>query len=147
LTNEVGAWIGAKLLGPVGEKILDQGPPLVVRVTVPNEPDAASRLLFCPLELAHVRGKPLALQRVSLVFEVRGENQRRPERPVADRLRMLAVFSLPTDTRSLNLRQERYQLARLVRGIARRKGLALELRVLQYGVTRAALQQILEEGD
>ena len=59
---------------------------------------------------------------------------------------MLAVFSVPTDTTALNLRQERFQLAQLIRGIAQRKGVSLELRVLQYGVSYDRLQGILEEG-
>jgi len=48
---------------------------------------------------------------------------------------------------ALNLRQERYRLARLIRGLADRKGLVIDLRVLQYGATRKAIQEILEEGD
>jgi len=34
----------------------------------------------------------------------------------------------------------------MIRGLAQRRNLAIDLRVLQYGVTRPALEQILEEG-
>jgi hypothetical protein len=53
----------------IGEKILGHGfSPIVVRVIVPNE---AEQLLVMPLEIAHARGKPLALQ-----FCVRGSSSR-----------------------------------------------------------------------
>ena len=55
----------------------------------------------CPLELAHVNGQPLALQDVSLVFEIQGEDPHVARQPVGDRLRMLAVFSLPVDATRL----------------------------------------------
>ena len=66
---------------------------------------------------------------------------------MGERLRMLAVFSLPTDVSALALRRERYQLMRLINGIAQTHNLAVELRVLQYGVTRENLRDALEEGE
>jgi hypothetical protein len=93
LVSEVGAWIGETVLGrDIGEKIVASGhPPITVRVVVPQ---AAERLLVVPLEIAHVRGKPLATQGVSLVFESPGVTPP-TSAPVGERLRMLAVFSLP----------------------------------------------------
>jgi tetratricopeptide (TPR) repeat protein len=144
LIREVGAWIGQRVLGPVATRILDYGTPVTVRVVVPA---AASGLLYRPLELAHARGRPLALHDVSLVFEVAGEAPPVRQRPVGDRLRLLAIFSLPTDVSALALRRERYQFTRLIQRIAQTHGLAIELRILQYGVTRDALQAVLEEGE
>ena len=147
LVQEVGVWIGRNVYGPIAEKILAAGTPVTVRVEIPPEPEEVSGLLYRPWELGHARGKPLALQDVSLVFDIKGEAAPVVRRPVEGALRMLAVFSLPTDASALNLRHERYQLAKMIRGLAQRRDLAVDLRVLQYGVTREALRKILEEGE
>lgn len=144
LIEEVGAWIGERVLGPVATSIVDYGTPVTVRVLLPPE---ASGLLYRPLELAHAYGRPLSLHDVSLVFEMAGEAPRLRWRPVGDRLRMLAVFSLPTDVSALALRRERYQLKQQIHRIAQMYGLAIELRILQYGVTREALRDVFEEGE
>ena len=60
---------------------------------------------------------------------------------------MLAVFSLPTGAGALNLRQGAVHLKETIRSIARTAGRAIDLRVLQYGVTREALKSILKEGE
>jgi tetratricopeptide (TPR) repeat protein len=144
LIEEVGAWIGQQVLGPVATRIMDYGTPVTVHVVVPPE---ASGLLYRPLEMAHAHGQPLALHDVSLVFEVAEEAPPVRPRPMGDRLRMLAIFSLPTDVSALALRRERHELKRLIQRIAQMYGLTIELRVLQYGVTRDALREILEEGE
>src|SRR5262249_30090411 len=92
---------------------------------------------------SHTRGKPLALQGVSLVFEAPGTAPPKAA-PIGDRLRLLALFSLPPAGSPLNLRRERQMLQALVRRLT---GLAVELRVLQYGVTRESLRDALQEGD
>ncbi|MGH9721338.1 MAG: CHAT domain-containing protein [Bryobacteraceae bacterium] len=143
LVRQVGEWMGRNFYGPIGDKILAAGTPAIVRVRVP--PDAAG-LLYRPWELGYVQGQPLAVQDVSLVFELAGESPRVNHAPVSDRLRVLAVFSLPVDASALNLRQERYQLSRSIRAIGQQNR-AIELRVLQYGVTRAALEAMLQEGE
>jgi hypothetical protein len=149
LLQEVGAWIGETVLGcGIGEKILGHGfPPIVVRVVVPER---AEQLLVMPLEIAHARGKPLALQGGSFVFEAPFPNpDTAPPKaaPIGDRLRVLALFSLPPSGSPLNLRRERQMLQALVRRLTRTAGLAIELRVLQYGVTRKSLLDALQEGD
>jgi hypothetical protein len=148
LLQEVGAWIGQTVLGPgIGEKILGHGfPPIVVRVVVPER---AEQLLVIPLEIAHARGKPLALQGVSLVFEAPPDPDTAPPEaaPIGDRLRLLALFSLPPAGSPLNLRRERQMLQALVRRLTGGAGLAVELRVLQYGVTRNSLRDALQEGE
>jgi hypothetical protein len=145
LLQEVGKWIGETVLGTgIGEKILGQGyPPIVVRVVVPEQ---AEQLMVIPLEIAHARGKPLALQGVSLVFEAPGIAPTKAE-PIGDRLRLLALYSLPPAGSPLNLRRERQMLQALVRRLTRAAGLAVELRVLQYGVTRNSLRDALRDGD
>ena len=60
---------------------------------------------------------------------------------------MLAVFSQPTETSVLALRRERYALERLIRRIAARQRAKVELRVVQYGVTRERLAEIADDGD
>jgi len=144
LLRQVSRWIGERVLGPIGPAILRHGTPVTVRVIVPPE---ACGLLYRPLELARAGDHCLALQDVSLVFEVAGEAPPVRYQPVTDRLRILAVFSVPTDISALGLRRERYELERLVRRIAQTHDLAIELRVLQYGATRAALRAALEEGE
>jgi tetratricopeptide (TPR) repeat protein len=144
LLREFGEWLGREVFGTVGERIVERSP-VNVRVQVPP---AAEGLLYRPLEFAHVAGRPLALQEVSLIFTVDGESPTiQAQADAIDKLRILSVFSLPTDASALNLRHERSELKKLIEGIAQRRGLAIELRVLQYGVTRQALQHVLEEGD
>jgi tetratricopeptide (TPR) repeat protein len=143
LVDRVGAWIGQQVLGPIAAAIVERAP-VVVRVQVPTD---AEVLLYRPLELAYVGGVPLARQDVSLVWEVAGEARGAVKDPIGGRLRLLAVFSLPTATSALAIRRERYDLTRLVRQIATRRGRAVELHVLQYGTTRQRLREVLEEGD
>ena len=66
--------------------------------------------------------------------------------PVGERLRVLGLFSLPEGGRPLNLRRERHALVRLIEGIAA-TGKAADVRVLQYGVTRDRLRDVLEEAE
>lgn len=142
LVRIVGEWIGRELLGSVGEEIVSRAP-AVVRVHLPEEADW---LMFRPWEIAVVDGEPLARQDVSFVFEGRDRPQG-AKAPVGDRLRMLAVFSLPSGGSMLALRRERHELARLVRQLRARRGLAIELSVLQYGVTREKLKEAALSGD
>jgi tetratricopeptide (TPR) repeat protein len=143
LVDRVGGWIGEQVLGEaVGRAMVDRSP-VVVRVELPVDADV---LLYRPLELAHVEGRPLAVQDVSLVFEVEGEARGAVKQPIAEGLRMLAVFSLPTEGTALALRRERYSLTRLVRRIAGKYERSIELHVLQYGVTRQRLREALRDG-
>jgi hypothetical protein len=144
LIRQAGTWIGREALGRVGERIAKFTTPVTVNVLVPPE---ASGLLYRPWEMALIGDKPLALRNVSLVFEISGEKPAITAVPVQDRLRMLAVFSLPTDASALSLRRERYQLMKLINQLAQSYGFAIEMRVLQYGTTRQSLQEALEEGE
>ncbi|MFO1432111.1 MAG: CHAT domain-containing protein [Candidatus Competibacteraceae bacterium] len=144
LLAELGAWIGEQVLGPIAPALVNQAP-VTVRVQIPADSPAAAGLCYLPLELAYTGGKPLAVQEVSLIFEV-GKPAPVKLQPVGDRLRVLAVFSLPTGASTLNLRQERYRLKTLLQSLVT-SGWAIDLRVLQYGVTRKALGDMLAEGD
>lgn len=146
ILRTVGRWITEEVLGDVGWAIVNEAMagPVTVRVHLP---EPASVLLSRPLELGYVHEKPLALHDVSFVYEV-GEPRRlgmsrSQKRPVGRRLRILAVFSLPVDAGALALRRERHQLTQMVRGPLQDK--AIDLRVLQYGVTRDRLRMVLEE--
>jgi hypothetical protein len=142
----VGVWAGERVLGPVGAAMVAQRGPVVVRVAVKEgEPPEAEQLLFRPLELAHVNGKPLAAQGVTLVMDPPGAGEA-PGVPVGGRLRVLGLFSLPVGGRPLNLRRERQALVGMFAEIAG-GGRAVEVRVLQYGVTRDRLQKVLEDAD
>ena len=144
IVGEVGAWIGTEVLGPVAAALVKQRP-AAVRVVVP---EAAKALLFRPLELAHVNGKPIALQDVTLVMEG-GQDPETDDPgavPADGRLRVLGLFSLPEGGQPLNLRRERFELVQLVRGIAA-AGRRAHVRVLQYGVTRQRLEDVLEEAE
>jgi tetratricopeptide (TPR) repeat protein len=116
-------------------------PSVVVRVRVP---EAAQFLLTLPLEIARIDGAPLA--GVSFVFQAADETPPAVE-PIGERLRLLALFSVPPDGNALNLRRERQMLRQLVGQLAGAAGRAVDLRVLQYGVTRDSMKQVLEDGE
>src|SRR5271166_2460565 len=143
---QVGRWIGRHVFGDVGRAIVARAAtePVVVRVRVPY---VACQLFVRPFELADVNGRPLARDGVSLVLEPTDQpsGQVMWTAGVGERIRMLAVFSLPTDERALALRRERHELARLVRHIAEANHAAIELRVVQYGATRERLKEILAD--
>ncbi|HII05984.1 MAG TPA: CHAT domain-containing protein, partial [Methanotrichaceae archaeon] len=143
LLDELSKWIGSNVFGKVANTLAKYRTPVTVRVLVPPE---ARGIAHLPLELAEVGDRPMALRDLSLVFEIAGSEPMELDE-MGERLRMLAVFSLPTDVSALALRRERYQLMRLINGIAQTHNLAVELRVLQYGVTRKNLRDALEEGE
>ena len=140
IVGELGAWIGAEVFGPIATVLADASP-ATVRVVVPEQ---AWALAFRPFELAHVGGKPLAGQDVTLVID-RGTGTVQ-KTPIGRCLRVLGLFSLPEGGQPLSLRRERFNLVRLVERIVA-NGKAAEVRVLQYGVTRDRLRGVLGEAE
>jgi tetratricopeptide (TPR) repeat protein len=140
IVSAVGEWIRSEVLGPVAAALV-KACPATVRVAVP---EGAEELLARPLELGHVGGKPLAVQGVTLVMET-GPDERGVS-PVGERLRVLGLFSLPEGAQALNLRRERYSLVQLIKTIAT-AGKAADVRVLQYGVTRDRLRDVLADDE
>jgi len=144
LVRWIGEFVGEQALGTsVGRAIVEAGP-VTVRVEVPS---ASDWLAFRPWELAHVDGMPLAARPgVVLLYDLHGAGTGQ-KRPVIDALRMLALFSLPTESSARALRRERHELARLVRRVSARSGRRIELSVAQYGVTRERLSELADNGD
>ena len=152
ITGEVGAWIGSQVLGDRIVTELARARPVTVQVVVPPEAEA---LLSRLLELAHANGRPLSLQDITLVMNsittcASPDHNPAPNRgadvPAGGRLRVLGLFSMPEGGMPLNLRRERYELVRLIRRIAA-TGRAADVRMLQYGVTRDRLRDVLEEAE
>jgi tetratricopeptide (TPR) repeat protein len=139
----LGAWIGSEVLGErIGHMIAQAA--TTVRVVVPAE---AEFLSFLPLELARIEGASLATRKdVGFVYEIQGTSPG-AKTPVGAALRMLAIFSLPTQTTALGLRRERYELTRLIRRLSARYRRRVELSVLQYGATRERLSDLAEDGE
>lgn len=141
IVREVGEWLGGEVLGPVADALCAAAPAVVQVVT----PTRASYLQNLPLELAWMRGGPLALRDVTLVRQ-HGRGAERPVDEPAPRggrpVRVLALFSLPDTSRALNLRRERQTLYRCFTEAAR-AGRGVEFRALQYGVTRERLRSVL----
>ncbi len=152
---QAGEWAGRVLLGEPVAAAIAAAAPVTVRVLIPPADDRqadAGGLPLWPLELAHHRGVPLAARGdVAFVYDIAAQGAGQPSpasgEPGTGPLRILAVFSQPTKTSVLALRRERYALSRLIReGVARRRA-AVELRVVQYGVTRERLSEIAADGD
>ncbi|MDA2807179.1 MULTISPECIES: CHAT domain-containing protein [Nocardiopsis] len=143
--RELGEWIAEEVYGPqIMERLGRRRGGAVVRVEVPPE---ARVLAYRPLEAAVLDGRPLIAHRLVLVWDLAvGEPVEVDKDPVGERLRVLALFSLPEGETALNLRKERRGLERLLEGIARTRGKAVELRVVQYGATLESLQEVVEDG-
>jgi hypothetical protein len=109
LVEQVGEWVGRHVLGPaIGSALARRRGP--VRIGVPADAPALARL---PWELARVDGRTLAGHRTNLVI-VPEPHESLNKQAVGERLRMLAVFSLPDGAGALNLRKERVALAQFV---------------------------------
>lgn len=145
---DLGAWIGEQVFGGLRGALWQRRalPAVAVQVVVP---ESAQELLLCPFELAcFADGKSFRAAGVRFVYQIEGTPAPvEAKEPAAKALRILAAFSLPVQANPLNLRRERHELQRLVRELNQNKGLAVELRVLQYGATRATLRDALEEAE
>ncbi|HKN97556.1 MAG TPA: CHAT domain-containing protein [Pseudonocardiaceae bacterium] len=138
LVVQVGAWIGERVFGKVAVELARARG--TVRLVVPAE---APDLAFRPWDLAIMDGRPLVAYRVGFIIDVGEQSTEKAE--IGDRLRMLAVFGVPSDDGALNLRKERWALARIVHQIGAVRGTGIQLRVLQYGASREWLRNALAE--
>jgi len=146
--TQMGVWLGVHLFGGLAPALLSQlhrAGSCVIEVCIPKDADW---LVSRPLELAHLDGQPCVALGVRFVYTSLPAAQIHSlaEKGSGPSLRILAVFSLPDIVNPLNLRRERYQLVQLVENL-RSRGLAVDLRVLQYGATRQTLQAALEEDE
>ena len=133
--KKLGLWIGWAVFGGLLEALKKHKTKPAAQVIV-SIPDVANALLSLPFELACFEdGISLPEHGIRFIYQREGVQapDRDKEQP-GDGLRILAAFSLPVSQNPLNLRRERYQLQRLVGGL-RSRGLAVELKVLQYGAT------------
>jgi hypothetical protein len=144
---ELGDWIGEQVFGDLRDALWEHraAPAVAVQVSIPPQ---AEELLLRPFELARFAGGTSFLQAgLRFVYQLAGApGPSRAKREIEEKLRILAAFSLPDGAKPLNLRRERYGLQRLARELSQVRGRAVELRVLQYGATRASLRDALEEG-
>ncbi|SDL50030.1 hypothetical protein SAMN05660642_00055 [Geodermatophilus siccatus] len=146
LTARVGDWIGRHLLGAEVMEVLLEEAPVIVRVPVPA---ALGFLPYRPWEIAAWQGQVLAREQVGFVFDL-PDTRRRPRTAGQDQdgtpVRVLALFSLPTGEAPLGLRRERHALQQLIQDVGQgQQPRAVQLRVLQYGVTRDALQRAVDD--
>ncbi len=145
LLFQLGAWVGEQVFGGLRTSLRDRSrlPAEAVQVLVP---DVAQVLLVRPFEIAcFADGKRFDAAGVRLAYQ--SEAAVSTAKAGGAALRLLAVFSLPGRANPLNLRRERYQLEQLVRRLQQTQGVAVELRVLQYGATRQTLCEALEDAD
>jgi len=141
----LGQWIGERVFGGLRDALRQRcrAPAEAVQVLIPA---AAHELLARPFEIAcFADGKRFGEAGLRFVYQGEAATAGTPLRGAA--LRLLAVFSLPVRANPLNLRRERYRLQQLVRSLNQTRGMAVELRVLQYGATRETLREALEEGE
>ncbi|MGH3278069.1 MAG: CHAT domain-containing protein [Trebonia sp.] len=142
IIREIGMWARDAVLGEAITIAITTAAPATVLVSVPPPADQA---LLWPLELAFADGAPLAARGdVSFVYGI-GRPGAVPEAPTSP-VRVLAAFAWPTGSSPIALRRERYELVECIRKIANRDGTAIELRVLQYGVTRQRLSEVISSG-
>jgi len=145
---DLGDWIGEQVFGQLQPALRAHcaAPAVAVQVTVPKE---AQDLLFRPFELAcFADGQTFWQAGLRFVYQLEGTPAPAgAKEPPEKALRILAAFSLPVQANPLNLRRERYELQRLVRELNQTQGLAVELRVLQYGATRSTLRDALEKAE
>ncbi|SFN88966.1 AAA ATPase domain-containing protein [Geodermatophilus obscurus] len=145
LTARVGAWIGERLLGPeVMAKLLAEVP-ATVQMSVPAE---LGFLPYRPWEIASWQGRVLAREGVGFVFDLPARPRSAVAQQPASVLRMLALFSQPTGGTPLGLRRERHALQQLISEVGQgQTPRAVQLRVLQYGATRQALEAAIGDAD
>ena len=147
IIREVATWVRENVFGGEICRMIEDRAPCSIRVLIP--PDARF-LLYYPLDVMRLdAGSALLSSELSFVFDIVGSrNVFEPAaRTQSGRIRILAVFSMPTTASALALRTERYKLTRMIREVSLAQRLAIELVILQYGVTRTRLNETIQSGD
>lgn len=137
---EIGGWIGEHVFGQIGVAIAESRP-ATVRMIIPERADY---LMALPFQAAYIGGAPITRQDITLVMQNASESTAPADGRRPGQLRFLGLFSLPEGGRPLNLRHERTALARLFSRIAD-SGVPVQARMLQYGVTRERLKEVLAD--
>jgi len=132
----VGNFIGARILGGIASELLARAP-ITVRLEVPP---TAVNLLNLPFELARYDGKSLTTSGVRWSYDPLTKARSLPGRNPGS-LRVLALFALPADASALAVVRDRRQLAQTLSQL----GAAVQLEVMQYGVTRDAVDKALRD--
>lgn len=147
ILQELGEWVGEYVFGGLLKEIC-HGTELsqkTILVTESNPNHRLPGLVNYPLELARMGDQSISSNnRISLVYGNLSGQRLAPSR-VCGKVRILAVFSLPTSSSALNLRAERFRLQQITKSIAA-DGQDVEVRILQYGVTRERLRTIICDG-
>lgn len=143
LVQKVGTWTKENILGDLAGKLAARAPAMVWIDAM--DPDVRW-LREVPLGIAITAKGSLARQRVAFVVKVEPPEDAALHPVDGERLRVLAVFSAPTNQQALNLRHERHLMAEIARELIRR-GKAIDLKVLQYGATLNSLKTALDDAE
>ena len=143
LLAEIGEWTECNLFGDLFAP-LAEGAGRAPAVVALGAPPAAAELLARPYEVTRWSRRAQARPPVRFVYGVDAGPVPGPaRRDGAAPLRILAVFSVPEQTQPLGLRRERRNLQAEIERLAGSTARPIELRVLQYGATRATLRATL----
>ncbi|GGO84171.1 CHAT domain-containing protein [Wenjunlia tyrosinilytica] len=137
----ISKWLACRGLPHIAERLRRQA---VLQLSGPED---MWRMTQLPWMLADLGEGPLALRGITCVQRpLRPPEPRRVRSASSKALRILAVFAQPVTAEPLDLRAERIMMARLP-DLGARHGRSVEVHTLQYGVTRRALRQALNQGD
>ena len=141
IVGEVGAWIGSEVLGPVAGALARKRPGHGAGGGARGGGSAA-----VPAAGARARGRQAAVRAGRHARDASRMGGRRLFSRLGSGCGCSGCSACRRAGRSLNLRRERHALVRLIQGIAA-TGKAADVRVLQYGVTRDRLRDVLEEAE
>ncbi|WSN37404.1 ATP-binding protein [Streptomyces sp. NBC_01334] len=143
ILTQIGRWAYAYGLGAVGQVLIAQSVPVTVRLITSAQ---TRHLALWPWELAVADSRTLASRDIRFVVDLDLQTPARPRAEAGQALRVLGLFSLPDAASPLNLRRERVALMNLFQEVSAVHRKAIDLRILQYGVTRRRLRDVVNDG-
>ncbi|MFD8806420.1 CHAT domain-containing protein [Streptomyces sp. NPDC059597] len=143
ILTQIGHWAYTYGLGTVGQALVAQSVPVTVRLVTSAQ---TRHLALWPWELAIADSRTLASRDIRFVVDLDLQTPVRPRVEARPALRVLGLFSLPDDASPLNLRRERVALMNLFQEVSAVHRKAIDLRILQYGVTRKRLRDVVNDG-